>query len=331
MNEYKHEYVFTKNDDGRIVAQSIDRMHHFLLPFDLDSKDVNNVIFEALLKKSIGGKENSSDSFIIDLNLFKSAIVGLDGVNDENVALAVFEYLNKIGHYSFSEYGNILLLEEMGDDILDRPMLLQKWVCFYDHLLTSTEHAAKICGEMYNRFTDKLNNLPGAIETLHQKIESNLSDYERINNKINSGATLTKEEENKKEIARTNALRYQKQKKFMEEGEKPEVLKKLEEYLGSISQFLSDKDIYIAAYTSSKAIFEAGREASESDMKYAIDLTKKVANLTPLKFINEELTEEDLSDENFQALLKQYGKNTAESSKIIDVAKNFNGSVSGSN
>jgi len=310
MNEYKREYVFSTNDEGQIVAQSIDRMHHFILPLDLNSIDMQKTIFEILLMKCINNNDDSSKSFSINLDLFKSAIGDLDGINDENVTLAVFEYLYKNEHYSFNEDGNISILEEINSDILDRPIVLQKWAGFYDHLLTSTSHAMDICNEIYERFTDRLKNLPDKITTLNGKLESNVAIHEKYKEKIESGAILTAEDQKKKRSAEINMVRYNNQlKDWTDEVNDPEILKQLNEYLIRIKHFLDDGDIYISAYESSKSIIEAGKAANESEMKYALKLTEKVGNLGTLSALNQIPTEDELSDENLSQIAQKFSQN----------------------
>ena len=156
MKNYEPSFNFIKQNDNKIVAKSLDGNHNFVLLFDLDSIDAQNRIFVSLLKESIANGVNPSESFVIELNRFKSCIMKLECVNDKHVALAIFEYLIKIGHYSFNDDGNIRILEEVTDDMFDNPILMQKWICVYGHLLTTTEHAVSVYAEIYNRVTNIL-------------------------------------------------------------------------------------------------------------------------------------------------------------------------------
>ena len=291
MKNYEPSFNFIKQNDNEIVAKSLDGNHNFVLPFDLDSIDAQNRIFVSLLKESIANGVNPSESFVIELNRFKSCIMKLECVNDKHVALAIFEYLIKIGHYSFNDDGNIRILEEVTDDMFDNPILMQKWLCVYDHLLTTTEHAANICGKMYNHFTEKFINLPDCISLLQLRQENAGRIVDILGEKA-AAMELTSEDRELYREATADFIRYT--RLINQEEKKPhKALEDVASYLNSISQFLYDKDIYIAAYTSAKAIFEAGREASESDMIYTIDLTKTVASLTPLESKNVEVDEEE--------------------------------------
>lgn len=317
--------------NGQIVAQSIDEKHHFILPFDLDFADTQETIFNNVLKESISNGMNSPGSFVIELDRFKSGIMKIGEVADEHVALAIFEYLNKNGHYSFVDGGKIAILEDVGDDLLDRPLTMQKWIYFYEHLITTTEHAANICREIHDRFTDKLENLPDAIAAMDKKILHHKSEYEKIDNKVKSGANVTQAELDKQKFELDNFLRCDKQKDKFIAGLTDDPLRKLKEYLDNILQFLGDKDIYIAAYSYTKSIFELGKEANESDMQYAIDLTKAVVELAPLDYINVDLTEKDRSEENVQEKLKKYSDTTSEYSEKIGVFRDYNEKVTISN
>ena len=112
MNEYKCEYVFTKNDDGRIVAQSIDRMHHFLLPLDFDDENVQNDVFENFLEqyymnfKTFAGNRSSRDytgnfeKIVVDQNQIETMIQSLgDNIKDQNVGKAILDYLIQKQYY----------------------------------------------------------------------------------------------------------------------------------------------------------------------------------------------------------------------------------------
>lgn len=288
MENYKPSFTFVRNIDDKIVSRSMDGNYIFVLPIDLDSEDLQEKIFKHLLNGAIGQQETSMDTGGINVTLdqFEEIVLSFDGVTDRNVAKVIFEYLNKIRHYSFNDDGNVMILEEIGDNILDRPLVLQKWVYFYDHLITSTEHAASICNELYINLVDRLSNIP--IDEKAAEIELTFEERELYR------------EANFYLIGNTKLINNKRENTY-------KTLEDVELYLMSISDFLDHKDTFIAASKSAKSILEAGREASENDMKYALELTKSVDSLMPIESIkkassllipnclNVELTEEELS------------------------------------
>ena len=161
MENYKSRFDFVKQNDNEILAKSIDGNRNFVLPFDLDSEEIQEQIFKHLLNGAIGQQETSMDTGGINVTLgqFEKIVLSFDGVTDRNVATAIFEYLNKIGHYSFNDDGNVMILEEIGDNNLHQLRVFKNWMWFYDHLITSTEHAASICNELYDSLVDRVSNI----------------------------------------------------------------------------------------------------------------------------------------------------------------------------
>jgi hypothetical protein len=166
--EYKVKYIFQKNKLGQLVAQSLDEMNMFIIPIDIESKEVQKKMFKFFLDKAIRvthwGKTIIEPTAGIRVNLyaFNTMIQSFADV-DEHIALAITDYMVNNNIYVWKNE-SIVLIEEMNESTIDDLELIDKWIQFYEYCIDFLQNAHKECKEAIKIFHDKTSKLPNYLE-----------------------------------------------------------------------------------------------------------------------------------------------------------------------
>lgn len=310
MNDYKSEYVFTRNENGRIVANSIDRMHNFILPIDINSDDEQNKIYDHFLKEAIiensASQSNKENNLIcVNKNQFENICLKLDDVVDQNVAKAICNFLIQNQYYTFDD-GTILILEDADETIINKPILMKKWLRFYEQIIMSTKQAGEICTKAFSKFHEKFNQLPNVINATKEKAKKASQVVESLSIKKKK-ATLTPQENKMLSESTANFIKYGQLVAHLEEGNDSEVLEFMNHLMAYMKTFMDEKDIYILSYERAKAILELGQEAEVEAITYVVNLSKAAARISGPMAMLEKVQPDEITEENYRKYAERMG------------------------
>lgn len=196
-----NEYVFGKNYDGRIVAQSIDRMHHFILPLDLNAEEVQKKLFNTLLDFSLKGdgklsRNKKTGEICMTQHAFENALISLNTTKDQNVMNAILDYLIFNQFYKFDDEKNVILLDDVSDAniILNNPQLADKWELFYKYAIDIVDKSISDCNNALEVFKNKVSDIPDVASELQKMALDAKNEYDDLIEKEKKEKLTPKEE-----------------------------------------------------------------------------------------------------------------------------------------
>ena len=319
MKNYNPSFTFIKQNDNEIVAKSLDGTHTFVLPFDLDSEDFQEKMFKHLLN----GALEQHDGARVAPTQFEDILFSFDDITDRNVAKAICDRLIELNYCTYDS-GKVAILEEIDETNLDNPILIKKWITFYEIAIERTENAKDVCVNASDEYYKKKNQMPDSLSFINLKREMVDEIIDSLG-KMAEVVELTHEERDMYREATVDFFRYTRLINREDNGTH-KILEYVMSHMKPIQNFLYDVDLYIRALNHNKTVFKLSKEMIVGDLQYAIELSKTVATFTTIDIMNG-LTEEELSDENFKSIIKKCGENTAQLSENIDVVRDANENI----
>ena len=273
MKNYEPSFTFVKQNDNEIFAKSMDGNHNFVLPFNLDSGDLQEKMFKHLLNSAFleyGGAR-------VTLTQFEDITFSFEGVADRNVAKAICDRLIELNYCTYDD-DKVVILNEIDETNIDSPILIKKWITFYDIAIESTKNAKNTAQNEIDKFKIKSDQMQNDLQrkALNYKKQINL-----LIEKDNKMGLSPEEEELKKQFMREI---LECGKTMNNDGMANILIKKVE----SFETILEGLDVQIETFQRAKGLLELGRESNESDLMHAIELNQKLVSCINPLLLNEE-------------------------------------------
>jgi hypothetical protein len=321
---YKAKYTFQKNIKGQWVGQSTDGMHTFIMPINLESKEVQNKMFKFFLHKAMEDVREGqtivepTGEIRVSSNSFNRMIQSLEDVKDEHVAMAIADYMVKHNQCGWSNE-SFVILEAMNESTFDKEELIHKWILFYEYSIDSLEKVYNNCNEAVKVFNDKVSKLPNASELAKQEALKAKIDYETMVEKEKQ-SPLTADERRKKEKAAVNFLQFAKQHKVLVEKESP-LLELMRSRIEHIEGFINKTEITKAVMGDAKAILELGGSIDFKELMAVVNNLSTVAGkITSGCIMFEQIKPSEITKENMQEFCKLLSTEINDIDGIMDTA-----------
>lgn len=300
-------YIYLKNNEGKLVAQSVNGMYTSLIPIDLESEEVQREMFDFFLQNAMAEVQTGltivepTGEIRVDIDFFIRMIKSYANV-DEQLSLAIADYLVNNNLYD-REDKYLVLLEAINESSLNKKNLINKWILFYEYSIDLLDQYSKEIREFLKVLRDKMSKLPKAAEMAKQAARKAKIDYETMIVKEKQ-SPLTAEEKRKKEKAVVNFIEFGKQYKVLTEKENS-LFQSTRNRTEHIEEFINKIDITKAAMEDAKAILELSGSVGLKELMAVVNNLSTVAGkITSGCIMFEEIDHSEITEENILEIAK---------------------------